>query len=300
MSKFRDALHSGRILISDGATGSNLQQRGLPNGISGEAWVLENPQAILQLGTDFIAAGAEILFTCTFGASAIHLQTMGLDAERERINRDAVRLAQEAASHTGAFVAGSIGPTGQMLEPYGTLAQEAAEAAFREQASWLVEAGVDLLVIETQFDQGEALAAIRGVRTVTDLPLVCSFSYDRGTRTMMGVSPTRAVKALADSGIDMIGINCGRSLQDNLAALQELQAVTQLPVWFKPNAGLPQTDDQGNGIYTTTPQQMADAVPDWITAGARVIGGCCGASPDHLAAIARAVKAQRQFRDLRF
>lgn len=291
--KFHDAIHSGRILISDGATGSNLQQRGLPNGKSGEAWVLENPQAVQQLEEDFIAAGAEILLTCTFGASRIHLQAMGLEAESEQINRTAAALAKKAAGKTGAFVAGSIGPTGQMLDPYGPLAPEAAEAAFAEQAGWLVDGGVDLLVIETQFDLGEAQAAIRGVRSVTDLPLVCSFSYDRGTRTMMGVSPTKAAKALNDAGIDLIGINCGRSLEDNLAALKELKTVTPLPIWFKPNAGLPQIDDAGNAIYATTSEQMAAGVPDWIAAGARVIGGCCGTSPDHLAEIARAVQASR-------
>ncbi len=293
MSKFLDAIHSGKVLIADGATGSNLQSRGLPDGKSGEAWVLENPEAIRQLAADFIHAGAEILLTCTFGASRLHLVNMGLGEECERINRTATKLAHQAAKASGAFVAGSIGPTGQMLDPYGPLAVADAEAAFAEQAGFLAAGGVDLLVIETQFDLGEALAAVRGVRSVTDLPLVCSFSYDRGTRTMMGVSATKAAKALADSGVDMIGINCGRSLADNYAALQELRAATTLPIWFKPNAGLPVTDDLGNSVYTTTPQQMAEPVPEWIAAGAQVIGGCCGTSPEHLAAIAGAVKDSR-------
>jgi len=286
LKNFKELLETGKIFIADGATGSNLQNRGLPNGKSGEAWVLENPQAILQLEKDFIAAGSDILLTCTFGASRLHLQAMGLAGEAERINRTAVDLARQAAA--GTFVAGSIGPTGQMLDPYGPLSPEAAETTFAEQAGWLADAGVDLLVIETQFDLGEALAAIRGVRSATSLPLVCSFSYDRGTRTMMGVSPTKAAQALNDSGIDMMGINCGRSLSDNLKALQELQIVTTLPIWFKPNAGLPETDDEGNAVYGTTPQEMAAAVPEWLAHGARVIGGCCGTSPEHLAAIAQA------------
>ena len=293
MSKFLDAIHSGKVLIADGATGSNLQSRGLPDGKSGEAWVLENPEAIQQLAADFIQAGAEILLTCTFGASRLHLANMGLADECERINRTAAELAHQVAKASGAFVAGSIGPTGQMLDPYGPLAVADAETAFAEQAGFLAAGGVDLLVIETQFDLGEALAAVRGVRSVTDLPLVCSFSYDRGTRTMMGVSPTKAAKALADSGVNMIGINCGRSLADNYAALQELRAATSLPIWFKPNAGLPVTDDLGNSVYATTPEQMAEPVPEWIAAGAQVIGGCCGTSPEHLAAIAEAVKDSR-------
>ena len=285
---FLDAIQSGKILIADGATGSNLQQRGLPNGKSGETWVLENPQAILTLAKDFIAAGAEILLTCTFGASRLHLANMDLDAECEQINLTAARLARQAAESSGAFVAGSIGPTGQMLDPYGPLAAADAEATFAEQARFLAAGGVDLIVVETQFDLGEATAAVRGVRSVCDLPLVCSFSYDRGTRTMMGVSPTKAARALQESGVDLLGINCGRSLADNLSALRELRAATSLPIWFEPNAGLPVTDDLGNVVYETTPQQMADAAPAWIAAGAQVIGGCCGTSPEHLKAIAAA------------
>ncbi|MFZ3078888.1 MAG: homocysteine S-methyltransferase family protein [Bellilinea sp.] len=287
-NKFLDSIQTGKIIIADGATGSNLQQRGLPDGKSGEAWVLENPQAILALARDFIAAGAEILLTCTFGASRLHLANMGLDAECEQINLTAAKLARQAAESSGAFVAGSIGPTGQMLDPYGPLAAADAEAAFAEQARFLAAGGVDLIVVETQFDLGEAAAAVRGVRSACDLPLVCSFSYDRGTRTMMGVSPAKAARALHELDVDLLGINCGRSLADNLAALRELQAATSLPIWFKPNAGLPVMDDQGNEVYQTTPQQMAEAVPAWIAAGARVIGGCCGTSPEHLSAIAAA------------
>lgn len=294
MSKFLDAIHSGKVLIADGATGSNLQARGLPDGKSGEAWVLENPEAVQQLAADFIQAGSEIVLTCTFGASRLHLANMGLAEECERINHTAARLARQAAAVSGAYVAGSIGPTGQMLDPFGPLAVEDAEKTFAEQAGFLAEGGVDLLVIETQFDLGEALAAVRGVRAVTELPLVVSFSYDRGTKTMMGVSPLKAAKALVDGGVDMIGINCGRSLEGNLAALIELKAATSLPIWFKPNAGLPVTDDLGNSVYNITPQLMAEPVTEWIKAGAQVIGGCCGTSPAHLAAIARAVQASRQ------
>src|SRR3990170_8472078 len=272
MNKFLDAIHSGAVLISDGATGSNLQTRGLPDGKSGEAWVLEKPEAIRQLAADFIQAGSEIVLTCTFGASRLHLANMGLDGECERINRTAAELARQAAASSGAFVAGSIGPTGQMLDPYGPLAEADAEAAFAEQARFLAAGGVDLIVIETQFDLGEATAAVRGVRSVCDLPLVCSFSYDRGTRTMMGVSPARSARALNDSGVDLLGINCGRSLVDNLKALRELRDATALPIWFKPNAGLPVVDGSGNGVYQTTPQQMAENVTDWIAAGAQVIG----------------------------
>lgn len=282
-----ERIKAGAVLTSDGATGTNLQQRGLPDGRSGEWWVLENPVEIVRLATDFVNAGADIILTCTFGASRLHLDQMGMADQAERINRTAVKLAREAAG-AKTLVAGSIGPTGQMLEPYGPLSADSAEAAFAEQARWLADGEVDLIVIETQFDLGEAAAAVRGVRSVTALPLVCSFSYDRGVKTMMGVSPIKAAQALYDSGIDMLGINCGRSLEDNYKVLQELRAATTLPIWFKPNAGLPVVNDLGESVYQTTPQQMAEQVPQWISAGASVIGGCCGTSPEHLTAIAQA------------
>jgi len=149
---------------------------------------------------------------------------------------------------------------------------------------------VDLLAIETQFDLGEAKAAIQGVRSVTDLPLVCSFSYDRGRRTMMGLSPTQSAKQVAALGIDLIGINCGRSLEDNLQNLLELRQVTELPIWFKPNAGLPHIDEQNRTVFSVTPVDMAAQVPAWLDAGAQIVGGCCGTSPEHLEHIAQAVR----------
>ena len=163
-------------------------------------------------------------------------------------------------------------------------------AAFTAQAQALSAAGVDLLVIETQFDLAEARAAIKGVRSVSDLPLVVSFSYDRGTRTMMGVRPASMAAELADLGVDVFGINCGRSLEDNVKVLGELRSATILPIWFKPNAGLPVLDEEANPTYTISPEQMGEQARSWIAAGAQIVGGCCGTSPAHLAAIAKAVK----------
>lgn len=287
-SKFLERLTSGAVFVADGATGSNLTHRGIPAGKSGEAWVLENQFEITRLAADFVNAGADIILTCTFGASRLHLEQLGLADRAEDINRTAVKLARTAGKDE-SLVAGSIGPTGQMLKPYGALSVEVAEETYAEQAHWMAESGVDLIVIETQFDLGEAGAAVRAVRSVTDLPLVCSFSFDRGTRTMMGVSPARAAQAFAESGVDLLGINCGRSLEDNFIALQELRAATKLPIWFKPNAGLPSVDKDANAFYKTTPEEMAKGVSAWAGAGAQVIGGCCGTSPQHLQAIAAAV-----------
>lgn len=286
---FKHLLRQKPVLILDGATGTNLTARGLESGHSAEEWVLTNPQAILQLNKDFITAGADVLLTCTFGASRLRLQRAGLENQLEAVNRQAVEITRQACAG-GALVAASLGPTGEMLAPFGSLSAQEAEEAYYEQAGILESAGVDLLVVETQFDLAEARAALRGVRRASSLPVVCSFSFDRGTRTMMGVRPRQLQSELGDLEVDAFGINCGRSLDDNYQALLELKLNTTLPVWFKPNAGLPVVDDMGNPVYSVTPEEMGSRVPQWLDAGARFIGGCCGTSPAHLAAIAVAAR----------
>ncbi|HEY59680.1 MAG TPA: homocysteine S-methyltransferase family protein [Anaerolineae bacterium] len=277
---------SNKLYISDGATGTNLLSRGLPKGTAPEVWVLENPSAIVQLHKDFIAAGAEIILTCTFGGSSIRLDHSNLGERTEEINKKAVGLARTAIEGSSVMIAGSMGPLGQMLQPLGTLAVSDAKDIYAQQAKALVEAGVNFLLIETQFDLNEAKAAIQGIQSVSSLPIVCSFSYDRGTRTMMGVSPKNMAGELSSFDLMAIGINCGKSIEDNFQAMQELNQSTKLPIWFKPNAGLPEMDKNGNPTYSITPQKMGAQVKNWINAGANIIGGCCGTTPEHLQQIA--------------
>lgn len=291
-NRFLERLQAGKTLVLDGATGTNLQQRGLPAGTPSDVWVIDNPEAVTQLHRDFLEAGSDIILTNTFGSTRLHLEHAGLADRFEQTNRRAVELARQVVEGTETLVGGSMGPLGEMLQPYGMLSDADAEAAYADQACILSDAGVDLLVIETQYDLNEARAAIRGARSVTDLPLVCSFSYDRGTRTMMGVNPAQMGKELSGAGVSALGINCGRSLEDNLKALQELRQVTDLPVWFKPNAGLPHNDADGNLQYDVTPEMMAAQVAQWVANGARLVGGCCGTSPEHLMAIAQAARVR--------
>lgn len=291
MTDFRDGLAAGKVFITDGATGTNLQRMGLPMGASAEIWVLENPEAVAKLERSFVEAGSDIILSCTFGGTRLRLEASGLADQFEAINRKAVEIAQAVTKGTDVLVAGSIGPTGHMLAPLGTLKEEDAEADFKAQARLLVEAGVDLLVVETQFDLSEATAAVRAVRAVdAEIPLVCSFSYDRGTRTMMGVKPEDMVARIGDLAVDALGINCGRSLDENFQALGQLRQATDKPIWFKPNAGMPEMDEDGKPTYSVSPAEMGALVPAWLEAGAQLVGGCCGTSPAHLAAIAGAVK----------
>jgi 5-methyltetrahydrofolate--homocysteine methyltransferase len=291
-ASFLSKITNHDILIADGATGTNLIARGLLAGETAESWVLAQPDMIIQLHKEFINAGADIILTSTFSASSIRLKNSPLADKTEAINRNAVELARQAADTKAVYIAGSLGPVGQLLKPYGPLELEQVISAYADQANAITQAGADLLVIETQFDLGEIKAAIQGVHQVSDLPLVVSISYDRGRRTMMGVNPTQAAKELDGLPFDLIGINCGHSLEENLQNLVELKQVTAKPIWFKPNAGLPHLDANGNTSYDITPDTMGALSPSWLAAGAQVVGGCCGTSPAHLAAISKYTRTQ--------
>jgi len=291
--EFSDLLGEEKVIVSDGATGTNLIQRGLEQGVTAENWVLEKPEKIKKLYLDFIEAGSEIILTSTFGASELRLEQSGIKNSYEKVNQTAVTLAKEATKHTSVLVAGSIGPLGQMLKPFGTLEVSQAEGYYARQAAVLCTSGIDIIVIETQFDLNEAKAAINGVKSTCDQAIICSFSFDRGVKTMMGVGPSSFAKEMEGLGISAIGINCGKSLDDNYIVLNELSNATDLPIWFKPNAGLPHLDKSGQPAYDITPEQMANNVPQWIAAGARIIGGCCGTTPEHLKAMANIIKISR-------
>lgn len=292
MSVFLERLKNGEILIADGATGTNLQKAGLVSGQSPEAWVLEQPQKILSLAESFVDAGSDIILTCTFGGTRLRLHGSPLADKVVEINHRAVELARQAASkRAGVLVAGSLGPTGLLLKPYGPMTYEEAAAAYEEQAKALSEAEVDLLIIETMFALDEAKAALEGARRVTDLPAVVSFSYDRGVRTMMGVKPAQVVSTFLPLGAAVIGANCGTTLENMESILKEYHAAApEALLWAKPNAGLPEMGADNQAVYKVTPAEMGAFAKKYIAAGARVVGGCCGSAPEHIAGILRAVK----------
>ena len=289
MSQFLERL-SERPLVADGATGTNLQQVGLEAGRHSEEWVLDHPERILDLEKAFVAAGADILLTCTFGATAIRMKASKYETRIAELNREAAQLAREAAGgNAKILVAGSMGPLGKLLRPLGPLTHDEAVAAYGEQARGLASGGVDLLVIETQFSMDEARAGFEAVRKVSDLPVVVSFSYDRGTRTMMGVKPSQAAMAFAELGVAMIGVNCGTTLDNALLVLKEYrEAAPTLPAWVKPNAGLPRMEGL-RAVYDVTPDQMGEFAQAAVRMGAKVVGGCCGSTPAHIGAVSAAL-----------
>jgi 5-methyltetrahydrofolate--homocysteine methyltransferase len=291
MNKFLERLQSGEILIADGSTGASLQKMGLKPGIPPEDLVFEAPEMVLQLESAFVKAGSDIILTDTFGGTRLRMKESKYVDRAPEVNRRAAELARQAASsRAGVLVAGSIGPTGLLIKPYGPLTVEETTASFAEQAKALAEGGVDLLVIETMFAFEESDAAFKGARSVTELPIVVSFSYDRGMRTMMGVRPADMFKHYKELGAAMIGANCGTTLENMEKILQEYAATDPTcPLWAKPNAGLPRLVE-GVTTFDVTPEQMAAYAVKYVGLGARVVGGCCGNMPEHIAAIAKAVK----------
>jgi len=292
-SGFVDRLKTGEILVADGATGTSYQQMGLAIGVAPEEWVEDQPERVGGLHRAFIEAGSDIILTDTFGGTPIRLRETRFADRAGELNRRAAQLASQAAAGSHVLVAGSMGPTGMLMEPLGDLTASAAADAYAEQAAGLIEGGVDLLLLETFFALEEALAAIDGIRRVTALPLVVSFSFDQGTRTMMGLSPTTMLKAISPLGVAAIGANCGRSLDDMEKVVHELAAAnTGIPLWIKPNAGLPRMDGDV-ARYDTTPEMMAAYAEVFMAAGAQIVGGCCGSSPAHVAAIGAAAAYHR-------
>jgi 5-methyltetrahydrofolate--homocysteine methyltransferase len=282
---FTDALASRAVLVADGATGTNYQNMGIEPGVAPEEWVVDAPDKVQELHRRFRDAGSDLVLTCSFGASSLRLADEALHGRAVEVNRRAAELAREAVGGD-VLVAGSLGPTGHLADPLGPLTRDLAVATFAEQARALTDGGVDLLVLETFFSLDEGLWAVEGVQSASDLPLVVSYSFDQGTKTMMGLTPTQVVEAFAPLGIAAVGANCGKSLDETDLIVDELVAAADgLPLWVKPNAGVPRmVGDQV--IYDAGPEDLAAHVARYVESGARVVGGCCGSTPEHVAAIA--------------
>jgi 5-methyltetrahydrofolate--homocysteine methyltransferase len=288
MPSFTDRLEDSAVLLADGATGTNYQDMGIEAGVAPEEWVFDAPDRVGSLHRRFAEAGSDLVLTCTFGGSPVRLDDGPLAGRSRELNVRAAEIAREAVGDE-VLVAGSIGPTGQLVDPLGPLTREDCLVAFAEQAGALAEGGVDLLVLETFFALDEALWAAEAIRTVTELPLVISFSFDQGTRTMMGLSPADVTAATESVDVQAVGANCGRSLADTAQLVSEfLEAGLSKPLWVKPNAGVPQVIG-GEVVYPEDPDSFAAQVGTFAAQGAKIVGGCCGSTPAHLSALAQAL-----------
>ena len=287
-------LLADRPSLFDGGYGWLLQERGLPVGDCAESWNLTNPDAVASLHEDYAAAGARLLTTNTFGATEPRLAAHGLSGRAAEINRAGAAVARGVADRYDALVAGDIGPTGELLDPLGTLTFAEATALFAEQVRGLAAGGADLILIETMSDLGEARAAVTAAREVApDLPVVVTLSFDTNLRTMMGVAPTAAVAALAAEGVDAVGANCGRGPDDMRTIAAQLVAARPegLLLVAQSNAGLPAIDGD-RFVYTVGPEAMGDHAVELRDLGIDVIGACCGSSPEHLRAMSTALASR--------
>ena len=291
-NKISDAVNGGRVLVSDGAWGTFLHQKGLQTGTCPEQWCVDHPEEVGDIASSYIEAGSDMVETNSFGGSALKLEHYGLSDRAAEFNEAAARISSIAAGGD-KWVIASIGPTGKMLLT-GDVTREELYDGFKEQAVALEKGGADAICIETMSDIDEAVQAVKAARENTDLEVICTFTFERTIqgdyRTMMGVSPVEAARAAMEAGADIIGTNCGNGFERMIDIVKEIRTVSpDIPVLVHANAGLPKNID-GVDVFPDTPEQMASLVPDLVDAGANIIGGCCGTTPDHIRAIKQAVE----------
>ncbi|MBN2369645.1 MAG: homocysteine S-methyltransferase family protein [Vicinamibacteria bacterium] len=275
--------------ICDGAWGTELQALGLAAGECPDAWNLSHADRVEAVARSYVEAGSEIILTNTFGANRLLLASHGLADQAADINRSGARISRRAASDR-ARVFASMGPTGKMLA-MGETDEAELYAVYQEQAQALAGEGVDGLVLETFTDLNELRPAL-GAAKATGLPVVACMVFDSGPardRTMMGTTPEHAAAALVEAGADAIGANCGRGIAGYIPVCGRLRAATDLPLWLKPNAGLPEVVE-GRSVYRMSPGEFAEKTRDLVQAGAVFVGGCCGTTPEFIAAIVKAIK----------
>ena len=277
-----------RILLGDGAMGTQLQQAGLEPGGCGEAWNIEHPERVLAIQKNYVEAGSDCLITNTFGGSGIMLERHEHSGEVESINQAGARIAREAFGGKEGYVIGDIGPFGGLMEPYGEVTEESVRDAFGEQARALVSGGVDAIIIETQTSLEELGIGLRAAREAGAPCVIGSMAYDvtfdgEEIRTMMGIGPEDAAEFMAENGADIIALNCGSGVDVAWAAraVERYRRISDLPTMAQPNAGLPELVDM-EVVYRQTPEEMTTELSALISAGANIVGGCCGSSPAHL------------------
>ena len=286
---FRALIESKKLIVGDGAMGTQLMAAGLEPGLCGEIWNLERPDEIEQVQRSYVEAGAEYLLTNTFGGNPIALRRHNLEERTEEVNAAAVEIARRAAAGRAAIL-GDIGPTGQMLHPIGELTEERALEAFRRQAASLAAAGADAIIAETFDSADELLLALRAAREVCDLPLIASmkFQWEPGGRyrTLMGEGPEQLVRVAQTVQCAAVGTNCGQGIDTMPPLVEQLNALTEIPLIAQPNAGMPELVE-GKTVYRQDPPTFERYVPALYEAGAHIIGGCCGTTAGHIRVIRR-------------
>ena len=284
--EFAELIKNGPVIL-DGATGTNLQNAGMPVGVCPEQWILENPDVMVKLQEDYVEAGTNILYAPTFTANRIKLEEYGLQDRLEEMNRELIAISKRAAKGR-ALVAADMTMTGQQLYPIGDLMFEDLVDVYKEQARVVAEAGADLFVVETMMSLQECRAAVLAIKEVCDLPVMVSLTYNPDGRTLYGTEPATATVVLQGLGADAIGINCSTGPEDMIEPVRQMAEFATIPILAKPNAGLPELEN-GKTVYRTDAAEFASWGKKLVEAGAAIIGGCCGTTPEHIRALSEAV-----------
>ena len=289
-----------RILLGDGAMGTQLQLAGLEPGGCGEAWNVDHPERLLAIQSAYVEAGSDCLITNTFGGCRIMLKRHNHADDVAAINRAGADLAREAFGSKPGFVIGDIGPFGGLMEPYGDISEQQVREAFAEQAEALVSAGVDAVIIETQTALEELGIGIEAAKNAGAPCIIGSMAYDVTTdgteiRTMMGIDPEKGAAFMRDAGVDIMALNCGTGIDVGWAgrAVKRYQGVSDLPTMAQPNAGQPVLEKM-KVIYKQTPEEMVAELPDLLDSGVNIVGGCCGSTPEHIRLFREMIDGHRE------
>lgn len=283
MKGITQLLEEKKVLISDGAWGTQLAARGLQAGDCPERWNLDRPDEVKAVAQAYVDAGSDVIITNTFGGTPLKLAKAGLGDKVSEVNRIGASISKEAADGK-ALVFASVGPTGEFMAPLGTITDDEMVACYAEQVAALVDGGADGIVLETFADLAEIKAALRAVKENSSLPVVASMTFESGPggfATIMGVKPGQSADELGAAGADLVASNCGSGIENMIQVARLMRSATSLPLWIKSNAGLPELV-AGETVFRETPEEMAQHFAELVEAGAVVIGGCCGTTPQHI------------------
>lgn len=285
---FKELVQQGTVLL-DGATGSNLRNAGMPVGICAEQWILEHPEVMKELQRAYVEAGSQILYAPTFSGNRISLALHGLQERLTGLNTKLVELSQEASGGR-AYVAGDMTTTGKLLEPRGDISYQELYEVYQEQARVLISAGVDLIVAETMMNVDETVVLLDAVQSVAQIPVMCTLTVESDGSALYGGSAVEAVETLQEMGADAVGINCSVGPDQLEAVVASMYRAARIPVIAKPNAGIPVMDEHGQAHYSMGPEQFAVSMKRLVENGARIVGGCCGTTPEYISLLAQTLR----------